>query len=174
MRIDNRLKKCACGKGKPAYEYQDIVADIFKELFYPNFIDEPLLQIVSTHPERRRDIIIPSRPEETGFWSYLSAIYQSDLFLVECKNYSDLVTHTEIIQVFDYMRKPALANIAFLACRKGVTKNAYETIQSYYNNPENGKLIVVLDDNDFLELLSNHNEATDILRKKYRMLKIKL
>jgi hypothetical protein len=172
MRLDNRLEKCAFGKGKPAYEYQDIVADIFKELFYPVFIDEPMLQIVSTHPERRRDLIIPIRPEETSFWSYLSAKYQSDLFLVECKNYSDIVTHTGIIQVFDYMRKPALANIAFLACRKGVNKNADETIQSYYN--EDGKLIIVLDDNDFLELLSNHDEATDILRKKYRMLKIKL
>jgi hypothetical protein len=171
MRLDNRLKKCAYGKGKPAYEYQNIVADIFKELFYPVFIDEPMLQIVSLHPERRRDIIIPNR-SENGFWAYLSIIYHSDLFLVECKNYSAPVTHTEIIQILDYMRKPALANIAFLACRVGVNSNAYETIQSYYN--ENGRLIVVLDDKAFLELLSNHNKATNILRKKYQMQKAKL
>src|SRR5690606_12724422 len=105
------------GAGQPANDYEDIVADIFKFLFYPEHIDEPRVQTITYNPDRRRDIILPVSSNEGLF--YLFALhFKNDTLLVECKNYQNEVTHTEIFQICDYLDRPSLAKIAFLVTRK--------------------------------------------------------
>ena len=169
QQLINRLLSCPCGNGQHAINFEDITTDIFKFLFHPTHIDEPKVQTIITNPNRRRDIILPVTAE-TGFFYQLSLFFTGDLLLVECKNYTNEITHTEILQVLDYLDRPSLAKIAFIIARNGINANATQTIKEKYLIT--GKLIIALTETDLIEILNNHSDPIPLLRQKYQNQKI--
>jgi hypothetical protein len=170
QQLINKLNDCPTGAGQSANNYEDIVADIFNFLFCPEHIDEPRIQTITYNPDRRRDIILPIACKEGLF--YLFALhFKNDTLLVECKNYKDEVTHREIFQICDYLDRPSLAKIAFLVTRKGMTKNASDTIKEKISSTR--KTYSLLNRSGFNRPFKRQRQRCFNSKKKYHDQKLK-
>jgi hypothetical protein len=59
------------------------------------------------------------------FWNFIILKY-SDAFIVECKNYSELLSENEFIISSKYLDPKGLTNLGFVITRKGLSNNVKE------------------------------------------------
>ncbi len=163
-----RLNAIPPGDGRAWSIYERFCYNLFRRLFYPTCIDKPINQIVSPFPNQRRDIILPIVAVD-NFWHYLACVYGGDLVVLECKNYTNQIGQDEVEQTRKYLRRPSVANIAFLISRQGPNQSAFECAMDIYRS-EN-KLIIFLSDKELHQLIEchiNHVDAIPTLRRIYQ------
>jgi hypothetical protein len=171
--MKNRLKSIK-GGDRQWSDYEDIVLEIIKGCLFPDVISEPYDQVTSPSPSYRRDIILPLTAN-TGFWHYISIVYGGTLLVVECKNYKNKITPTQVDSTYKYLRRPNVANIGFIFSRKGPSSAAFKTAIDIFRIEH--KLLVFFNDNDLEKLIDYINkpvEATNYIRDTYNYQKLKM
>lgn len=93
------------------------------------------------------------------FWSILEKCFNSKYVVFEFKNYSKKVTQNEIYTTEKYLYSKALRSVGIMIAAKGYDDNAYWAAKGCLR--ENGKLIMLLDTNDLIEMNQMKLEQND-------------
>lgn len=161
-----RLQKCKPGKeNKTDKEYEQICTDIIKYLFETEFYK--VSEQHKTEDEMFRMDLICSLKGTTEFWRFLIDFYHTKFIVFEYKNYGETVSQNLIYITEKYLFPVALRNVAFIISRNGFDANAQKAALGCLR--ENGKLIVSIDDDDLIKMLSlkdSGEEPSDYLLDK--------
>lgn len=134
-------------------KFENFCVDFISKIFQDN-IEKPIPQLKNNRDLYRFDIIASIKENPSSFWKFIYDKYNSLFILFECKNYSGPITQNEIYTTERYLFDNALRNVAIIFTRKGMTKNALIAAQGILK--EHGKLILVLDDKDIIQLEKLH------------------
>ena len=93
------------------------------------------------------------------FYNTVEKYFNSKYIIFEFKNYEDKITQYEVCTTEKYLYATALRKVAIILTRKGINKNGYTMIKGILR--ENGKLIIVLDDEDIKEMIKLKEEGED-------------
>lgn len=173
IRIDiltNKLNNLIAGKDA-ASEYENLCIEIIDILFQGHFygwLPEDLdnnikkfAQISTSDNSHRRDLIVPVNIGEIpDFWKFVSKTLGSRYITFEFKNYAEKIKQGQIYTTEKYLYTKALRTVAILFTRKGADENAIKAIQGAIR--ENGKYMLVLEDNDVIEMLQIAKEGGDV------------
>ena len=102
-----------------------------------------------------------------GIWKFLISFYHTKFVVFEYKNYSECISQNLIYITEKYLFPVALRNVAFIISRKGFDQNAEKAALGCLR--ESGKLIVSLNDDDLITMLSmkeKGEEPSDFLLDK--------
>ncbi len=138
-------------------KYEDLCERILKYLF-PN-------DLLGWHSQKRTDdglnrydFVCRIRPI-TDFWSFLIHHLNSRYALFEFKNYTGLIKQGQILTTEKYLLEKGLRRVAIIFSRKGVSKEASKMAQGAMR--EQGKLMLVLNDNQVCEMLHMKERGED-------------
>ena len=158
-----RLEACRPGKLEGAdKQYEAICTEIIKYLFGTEFFR--MSEQHKTEDEMFRMDLLCSLKGTTEFWKFLITFYRTKFVVFEYKNYSDYISQNLIYLTEKYLFPVALRNVAFIISRKGFGTNAEKAALGCLR--ENGKLIVSLNDDDLIQMLTmkeNGEEPSDYL-----------
>ena len=84
------------------------------------------------------------------FWSILERYFNSKYVIFEFKNYTEPITQKEIYTTEKYLYAKALRSVGILISAHGYDENAYWAAKGCLR--ENGKLILLLETNDLIEM----------------------
>lgn len=84
------------------------------------------------------------------FWSIIERYFNSKYVVFEFKNYGETVTQNEIYTTEKYLYSKALRSVGIIISANGYDENAYWAAKGSLR--ENGKLILLLDTNDLIEM----------------------
>lgn len=161
-----KLEKCSPGKSdKSDKKYEAICTDIIKYLFETEFFI--ISEQHKTDDEMFRMDLLCSLKGTTEFWRFLINFYHTKFVVFEYKNYSDYISQNLIYITEKYLFPIALRNVAFIVSRKGFDQNADKAALGCLK--ESGKLIISLDDNDLIRMLTmkeKGEEPSDYLLDK--------
>jgi hypothetical protein len=104
---------------------------------------------------------------EKTFWSILENYFKSKYVIFEFKNYNEPITQKEIYTTEKYLYLKALRNVAIIIAANGYDENAYWASKGSLR--ENGKLIILLDTNDLIEMSKmkeNEEDPSNYLQDK--------
>lgn len=173
------------GKGKDdglARKYEklciQIIDILFKTHFYgwnqtnlkeniKKFTQKPIKNKDATF--QKRDLIVPIKYHQglPDFWKFIYTTLNNRYITFEFKNYKKPITQNEIFTTEKYLYLKALRSVAIIFTREGVDPNGEFAIHGAIR--ENGKFILVLNDNDIIEMLKisrDGGDATDYLFNK--------
>ncbi len=146
--FEERLKNIKPGK-KDFKKFENFCEDFVNTIFQDS-IDKVKPQKRGNKNLYRYDLISSIKEEPKSFWKFIYEKYNSWFILFECKNYNEKITQEQIYLTERYLYSTTLRNVAIILTRKGLDKNALLATQDILK--EHGKLILVLDDNDIIEL----------------------
>ncbi|GMR20935.1 MAG: restriction endonuclease [Gammaproteobacteria bacterium] len=106
----------------------------------------------------RYDLICRVKPL-SEFWSFIIEDLGSRYVLFEFKNYVGRIKQGQVLTTEKYLLKKALRSVAFILSRKGADKNALLTTHGAMR--ENGKLMIMLDDDDLCKMLDMKDQGDD-------------
>ena len=160
----DRLRSIVPGKSQ-ATEFEDCCTDILKFVFKE--------QLRSWHRQERSDdelsrydLVCGIQPKE-DFWITLVNSFHTRYVLFEFKNYSEPITAMQIYTTERYLYPAALRRVAIVIAANGADEHAHRAAAGALR--ENGKLILLLDTNDLIELINltvDGNSASDYLSSK--------
>lgn len=160
------LEKCKPGKiEKSDKKFEHICTEIIKTLFGTEFFR--VSEQHRTNDEMFRMDLLCSLKGTTAFWEFLISFYHTKFVVFEYKNYSDYISQNLIYITEKYLFPIALRNVAFIISRKGFDQNAKKAALGCLR--ESGKLIISLDDDDLITMLSmkeKGEEPSDYLLDK--------
>ena len=162
--FSQKLKEIAPGK-TTWVQYQKLCTDILGYLFCPP-LETPLPESPNATGVNRRDAVLPNYADE-GIWKFFREAYRADLVVVDAKNYSGLISKAPVLQISNYLTHHGVGLFALIMCRKGADQSANFTLREQwilYN-----KMIVVLDDEDLLQMLTTKSSGDDpalVVRQK--------
>ena len=84
------------------------------------------------------------------FWSIIERFFNSKYVVFEFKNYTEAVTQKEIYTTEKYLYAKALRCVAIMVAQNGYDENACWAAKGCLR--ENGKLLILLDTNDLIEM----------------------
>lgn len=84
------------------------------------------------------------------FWSIIERYFNSKYVIFEFKNYNDPITQKEIYTTEKYLYAKALRSVGILVSAHGYEENAFWAAKGCLR--ENGKLIVLLETKDLIEM----------------------
>lgn len=93
------------------------------------------------------------------FWSILERYFNSKYVIFEFKNYSEKITQKEIYTTERYLYAKALRSVAIIVSANGYEENAYWAAKGSLR--ENGKLIMLFDTKDLIEMNKMKIEQED-------------
>ena len=93
------------------------------------------------------------------FWSILERYFNSKYVVFEFKNYSEKITQKEIYTTERYLYAKTLRSVAIIVSANGYEKNAYWAAKGSLR--ENGKLIMLFDTQDLIEMNKMKIEQED-------------
>lgn len=148
----------ALPRGKVAWrDYEQLCAEILKYLF-PN-------DLLGWHTQKRTDdglnrfdFVCRIRPT-TEFWSFLIDHLDSRYVLFEFKNYLGQIKQGQILTTEKYLLEKGLRRAAIILTRAGAEKEAVRMTQGAMR--ENGKLMLVVDDERVCEMLHMKERGED-------------
>ncbi|WP_303809128.1 hypothetical protein [Aeromonas rivipollensis] len=144
----DKLKNCERGKDGWS-DYQKLIGQIFEHLFTPP-LGAPISESPDMNNVNRRDWIIPNYCSE-GFWNFVRDKYKADYIVVDAKNYKNPISKEQVLQIANYLKPHGAGMFALIATRLGANKGADLTIREQWM--ANGKMILVLNDDDFEAML---------------------
>ena len=136
-----KLKSCHPGK-KYWSDYQKLVGQILEHLFCPP-LQSPISESADKFSINRRDWIFPNY-SDTGFWHFLRQTYKADYVVVDAKNYKNLISKKQVLQIANYLKPHGAGLFAIIATRSGVNKGAELTIREQWM--VHNKMILVIND----------------------------
>lgn len=157
----DRLETIIAGK-KNAQQYEKFCVDILKYLFNDTLSlwEE---QQKSNDDLFRFDLICKIKNNITNeFFNTIENYFSSKYIIFEFKNYIEEITQKEVYTTEKYLYKTALRTVAILLTRNGVDKNGTKAIKGTLR--ENGKLIIVLDDNDIKQMIYAKEHGEDYIQ----------
>lgn len=153
-----RLETIIAGK-KNAQQYEKFCVDILKYLFNDNLTLWKEQQ-KSNDDLFRFDLICKIKNNiNNEFFNTIENYFSSKYIIFEFKNYIEEITQKEVYTTEKYLYKTALRTVAILLTRNGVDKNGIKAIRGTLR--ENGKLIIVLDDNDIKQMIYAKEHGED-------------
>ncbi len=114
----------------------------------------------------RRDIVYPNYAID-GFWKHVRDQYRGHIIVVEAKNYSKSISKNEVLTTGNYLKAKGVGLFSIIATRKGASESSNIAVKNEWL--ANGKMIVVLNDLDLLEMLTYRiigRNPEDSIRKK--------
>ena len=156
-----KYKGIEAGK-QQAQDYEKIVRKIVNHVFKNDFAN-PVKKIKTENKIFEYDGIakLLFHDGENDFFRILEDSFKSRYIVFECKNYKDEITQKELIYTSKYLYPKAMRSVAIIFSRKGANKNAHKIICGLLR--EEGKLIIVLKDDDVYKLLDNPTNKNTIL-----------
>lgn len=161
-------------------EYENILSYIKKDKWknFEKFISKlivyyfqgyigPLRYQQSTDNNLHRyDFIAPISTEKTDsyFMEIVRNCFNTRYIIFEAKCYSESISQDEIWRTSKYLYKPALRSVAIVLTTSTCDENAILTQKGLLR--EQGKLILVIDNNDITKLLKHPNLSIDGLLKE--------
>lgn len=168
----NKLKNCPPGK-RTWKEYQDLIEEIFENLFVPP-LSKHEAQSRSEDGLDIRDLVFPNHVE-SGFWAYVRSEYKGSYIVVEAKNRLES-DKNDVIQLSEYLVKEQTGLFGILPSRS-ISKSAKNQRRKAYSTKPH-KMIVLLDDKDIFEMIVKKSrkespehvlrDRIDLYRMKYR------
>lgn len=152
----NRLKMLKKGR-KTWAQYENICEEILKYLFEDELYGWHR-QTRTDDDLNRFDYICRIKPS-TEFWNFLLEHLHSRYVLFEFKNYVKRISQGQVLTTEKYLLERALRRVAIILTRTGAEKHAIVACQGAMR--ENGKLILVLDDDKVCELLHLKEKGDD-------------
>ena len=99
----------------------------------------------------RFDLLCRIKDEnQKTFWSILERYFKSKYVIFEFKNYHKPITQKEIYTTEKYLYAKALRSVGIIIAAHGYDENAYWAAKGCLR--ENGKLIILLDTDDLIEM----------------------
>ena len=160
----SRLLDLPAGK-KHWKSYETLMIEILKFLFEDD-LKGWYTQYESENKLNRYDCVCGIK-KTTEFWSLLIEQLKSNYLLIEFKNYSDEITQGEVLTTEKYLFENAFRKVALIFCRKGANHSALQMCMGAMR--ESGRLILVLDDKDVVEMIhskENGSDPSDFLHQK--------
>lgn len=170
VKLIESLRKCQSGnKEGNDRKYEVICTEIIKYLFDSEFTR--ISPQHKTNDEMFRMDLLCSIKGNSVFWEFLINFYHTKFVVFEYKNYENCITQNLVYITEKYLFPIALRNVAFIISRKGFDKNAYNASIGCLR--ENGKLIISLNDDDFIHMIevkADGGEPSDYLLDKVELL----
>lgn len=155
-KLISQLKSIPHGKDG-CYQFEDTVTEILKYLFDGDLTGWH--QQEKTTDELHRYDLICRVLEKSVVWKFISSNLDSRYVLFEFKNYSNKIGQGQVYSTEKYLFEKAKRKVCFLISREGPAENAIIACQGAMR--EHGKLILNLDENDLLSLISCKVEGND-------------
>lgn len=152
----NRLKEVVPGRGEWK-EYENVMVDILKFLFKDDLRGWHT-QHGSDNKLNRYDCVCGINGI-SDFWVFLVNQIQSKYILFEFKNYVDEISQGEVLTTEKYLFDNAFRKVAIIFTRKGTKFSAEEMCRGAMR--ESGKLILILNDEDVINMLRFDNSGSD-------------
>lgn len=158
----NNLKK---GKST-SREYEKLMGEILKEIF------EDKLEFKEQKTTNNRlnvfDMISKIKSGTNDeFFKAIEEFFKTKYVVFEFKNYSEKITQEQICTTEKYLYGTALRNVGIIITRTGINQNGKKVADGILR--ENGKLILVLDDEDVKEMIklyeSKENPSSILMEK---------
>lgn len=150
-----------------ADKYEKFCVDVLKYLF-SDILSLWEEQKKSNDDLYRFDLICKIKNNTNSeFFNTIEKYFLSKYIVFEFKNYIDEITQREVYTTEKYLYKTALRMVAIILTRNGVDKNGMKAIKGTLR--ENGKLLIVLDDNDIKQMIyakENGEDYNEILINK--------
>ena len=155
-----KLRNCKYGL-KGWAEYETICEEIFKFLFEDYFRKyTSKSQSYSEEGIFRRDLIINNNFKDiNSFWGDIKNDFNSNIILIDFKNYENELEQNELLIPTKYMNK-TIGNVVIVISRKGVN-NSSKILQKKYLR--DGKLIISISDDELIEMLREKGMNNDVL-----------
>lgn len=138
-------------------KYENLMITILKYLFEGD-LNGWEVQCESENKLNRYDCVC-SVKKNTDFWSFVVEQLKSNYILLEFKNYTDEIGQGEVLTTEKYLYDNAFRKIALIFSRQGANVSALEMCSGAMR--ENGRLILVLSDNDIIEMLLREDRGDD-------------
>ena len=154
----SQLKRCPSGKADFA-EFEGICTSILKRLFSDDLAlwDQ---QCNSNDQLYRFDLLCRVKNNNRStFWGIIERFFNSKYVIFEYKNYEDKITQKEIYTTERYLYLKALRSVAIVIARKGADDHAYIAAKGTLR--ENGKLILILDEDDLYKMIDIKRREED-------------
>lgn len=140
-----------CEAGKLLFKkYEELCQKLLKNIF-----SEDLAlwreQQQSNNDLYRFDLLCRIKDgNQKTFWQIIEKYFNSKYIIFEFKNYNEPVTQKEIYTTEKYLYSKALRRVGIIISAHGFDKNAYWAAKGCLR--ENGKLIILLDTKDLIEM----------------------
>lgn len=147
---------------KQAQDYEKVVQKIIDHVFQNDFVDT-VKKFKTENKIFEYDGIakLIFHEGKNDFFRILEDSFKCRYVVFECKNYTDEITQKEIIYTSKYLYPKAMRSVAIIFSRKGANLNAHRIICGLLR--EEGKLIIVLKDEDVYKLLESPANKNTIL-----------
>lgn len=139
-------------------QYEDVCVRILKYLF-EDYLERFRPQEKTIDGRHRRDLICRIASNSSFFWHLLRESFEAYLLTFEFKNYNRLVKQNDIMITNKYLCYKARRTSAIILSRHGADANALEEARGILR--EDNKLILVLDDNYIMQMLSRKKHGSD-------------
>ena len=155
-----KLRNCKYGL-KGWTEYETICEEIFKFLFEDYFRKyTSKSQSYSEEGIFRRDLIINNNFKDiNSFWGDIKNDFNSNIILVDFKNYENELEQNELLIPTKYMNK-MIGNVIIVISRKGINDSSKILQKKYLRD---GKLIISISDDELIEMLREKGMNNDVL-----------
>jgi len=139
-------------------QYEDVCMRILKYLF-ADYLERFRSQEKTINGCHRRDLICRIASNSSFFWHLLRESFEAYLLTFEFKNYNHLVKQNDIMITSKYLCHKARRTSAIILSRHGADANALEEARGILR--EDNKLILVLDDDHIMQMLSRKKRGSD-------------
>lgn len=153
------LKRCLPGASEWG-KYQKLIGRVLELLFCPP-LGRPLVQNSDAAAANRRDYIMENTTYLSN-WRYLRERYFADYIVMDAKNSAKCITKEDVLQMAHYLKKMGTGLFGIICARKGTGKAAKDSLRDAWIHE--GKMIVVLDDNDIEQMLLDKRTGEDPTR----------
>ncbi len=150
------LHALACGK-KTWRKFEDLAERIVDYLFGEHFIEKSRQKI--TDDGLSRYDFIARTTSQTEFWNFIINEVRSRYVVFEFKNYCYKISQGQILTTEKYLLGNALRKCAFVFSRNGSSPSADKMARGAVR--ENGKLIIILSDDDLCSMLHMKDGGSD-------------
>jgi hypothetical protein len=151
---DSLLKRFdSCPNGISGWlEYENLCTDVFCFLFKDDFRNFTYRTQSYTHDKIfRRDLIINNNyVDVTGFWAQIKSEFNSNLIVIDFKNYSDTLEQNEFYLPSKYLNLIS-GKFAIICSRNGLGNSAKILQRKMFNRDK--EFILCLTDTDMKEMI---------------------
>lgn len=158
----------SCVAGRPFFrKYEELCVELLRNIFSDD-LALWRVQENSNNDLYRFDLFCRIKDgNQKAFWAILERYFKSKYIIFEFKNYSTEITQREIYTTERYLYAKALRSVAIIVSANGYNSNAYWASKGCLR--ENGKLILLLDSKDLIEMnrikLDNEDPSDYLLNK---------
>lgn len=158
----------SCPKGSEGWrQYEDIGGEIFKYLFGNTFRNYKFeYQAKTSDGVHRRDLIVNNTYKDTtGFWHLVKTDYNSNLIIVDFKNYQNKLNSDTFYMPTKYLNSQ-VGNFAIVFSREGLDENA-KKIQLKLLSEK--KLVLCLTDSKLIDMINQKMNGQEPLNSMENM-----